>query len=386
MYNYELFKLSLDDLDRLAKTMDAAEYRRTRGLWYIVTAPTEDYVAQADSWLRQAVALGDAEAKLHLANMYRFGDLGMVDMEEYRRLVDEAVQGGCQLAEIRQCRDIAYGVGQKAELDRGLAEALKRLASHPMPDPRWYDAIGWMLFAKDEKEGANKYFLKAIDGGYTDSYMGLSDMPGKQEEGRRAGCGGSCILLAEELEKRYDECYNNDANAVEYFSDDNEKKAYLDANYNYRKELAGQIEGLYEEATRLGEPMAYFYLGMLYYAALLGHLEDDDKAWAYFMRGNQLGDMSCIAMLAEMIMEGRAPEQYRYEDACFFHLKALRFGDDDQLLPVMQAYFEGDLDDYADEIETLYKPLYDALGDEDGLESWPDDDPEDDDGRYDAWA
>ena len=381
MYNYELFKMTQEDFQRLSATMDAAEHARILGQWYIVTAPTDDYVTQADHWLRRAIDLGDAEAKVHLANMYRFGDMGKVDMDEYRRLVDEAVSDGCQLAAMRRCRDIAYGVGQPEDLDRGLEEARKGLAAQATPDPRWYDTIGWMLFAKDDTAGANEHFLKAIKGGYIDSYMGLTGMPEKHEEGRRAGCGGSCILLAEELEKRYDECGRNDSNAVECFSDDNEKRAYLDANYNYRKELAEQIEGLYEEATRLGEPMAYFYLGMLYHDAMLFHLEDDDKAWAYFMRGNQLGDMSCMAMLAAMILEGRATEQYHYEDACFFQLKALRFGDEDQLEDVVHAWFEGELQEYADEIETLYKPRYDALRNVDD-----DDDPEDDDGRFDAWA
>lgn len=381
MYNYELFRLTLEDLQRLSATMDTAEYYRTLGLWYIVTAPTDDYVAQADKWLRQAINLGDAEAKLHLANMYRFGDLGKVDIDEYRRLLDEAVAGGSQLAEMRRCRDIAYGVGQPENLDRGLEEARKRLAAQEMPDPRWYDTLGWMLLAKEETAAANEQFLKAIELGYIDSYIGLTDMPERQEEGRRAGCGGSCILIAEKLEKKYDECSSNDAHAVEYFSDDNEKRAYLDANHRYRKELAAQIESLYEEAERLGEPMAFHYHGILYYAAYLGHMEDDDMAWRLFMRGNQLGDMSCMGMLADMITEGRAPEEYSHKDACLFRLKALRYGDDDQLPEVMQAYIEGDLDEYADEIETLYRPLYDALEYE-----TDDEDPEDDDGRFDAWA
>ena len=381
MYNYELFRLSLADVERLAETMDAAEYYRTLGQWYLITAPTDDYVARAHRWLQEAVTLGDADAKLHLATLYRFGDLGKVDMDEYRRLLGEAIAGGSQLAEMRHCRDIAYGVGQEGDLDRGLEEARRRLAAQPEPDPRWYDIIGWMLLANDDSKGANEYFLKAIAAGYVDSYIGLTDMPEKQEEGRRAGCGGSCILIAEELVKRYDNCSSNDANAVECFSDDNEKRAYLDANHKHRKELSEQIEGLYEEAVQLGEPLGLYYRGMLYHDALLGHLEDDDKAWQCFMRGNLLGEVSCMAMLAAMILEGRAPEEYRYEDACFFQLKALRFGDDDQLEDVVHAWLEGELQEYADEIETLYKPRYDALRNVD-----EDDDPEDDDGRFDAWA
>lgn len=385
MYFYELFRLKEDDLNSFVGKIQEAEYCRLVGQWYIATAPDDDYLSKGEKWLRRAISSGDAEAKLHLANMYRLGDLGKVDMDEYQRLLHESMDEGCQLAEIRFCKDIAYGVGQSADLDKGLDEAQRRLSAHPKPDPRWYDTIGWMMFAKDDKDKANELFLKAIGCGFADSYFGLTGMLDKQEEGRKAGCGGSCILLAEELEKKYDENGLTDANAVECFSDDEQKRAYLDANYKYREGLAAQIEALFKEAVTLGEPMGLYLQGGLYYSALYHHLEDDDKAWECYMRGNQLGDMGCMSMLAEMIEEGRAPDGFGWEEACFFRLKALRYGDDDQLLPVMAAYFEGGLEDYKDEIERYYKPQFDAL-DLESDDSDVDDDPEDDDGRYDAWA
>ena len=386
MYAYELFKLTSADMARL-KCSDAPKDIRVLGQWYIFTAPTEDYVMQAETCFRKAMELGDAEAKLHLANMYRLGDLGKVDLDNYRRLLGEAADGGCQLAEIRLCKDIAYGVGQRADIDKGLEEAQKRLAGKQNPDPRWFDTIGWMLLSKGEPKQANDWFLKAIGNGYVDSYYGLTDMPEMMEKGRDAGCGGSCILIAEELKKKYDESGRNDSNAVECFSDDDQKRAYLDANYKYREELAAQIEALYEEAEKLGEPSGCYYRGMLYYNAEYHHFEDDDKAWACFMRGARMGDLLSMGKLADMTEEGRAPEQFGWEDACLFRLKALRYGDEEQLLPVIQAYFEGDLEEYKDEIESLYKPLYNELAfEQEGLENWPDDDPEDDDGRFDAWA
>ena len=230
MYAYELFRLKDSDIAQL-NFEQTVENTRILGQWYIFTAPSDDYVEQAFMCFRQAIECGDAESKLHLANMYRLGDLGKVDMDEYHRLLNEAVDCGCQLAEMRLCKDIFYGVGQKADKDKGVNEAKKRLAAQSNPDPRWYDTIGWMLLEMDDSQGADDFFFKAIDAGFADSYMGLSGKPELMEEGRSAGCGGCCILIAEELEKKYDECGRNDANAVEYFSDDNEKRAYLDANH-----------------------------------------------------------------------------------------------------------------------------------------------------------
>ena len=199
--------------------------------------------------------------------------------------------------------------------------------------------------------------------------------------------------MAEELKKKYDYCVDNDALAVEYFSTRHEKQAFLDANHKHCAELGEQIEECYEEAGKLGYAEAYYYLGMIYYDAMYERLEDDKKAWNYFMRGNQLGETCCMVMLAEMIKEGRGGNGYGWKEACMFRLKALRFGFDDMLLPVMRAYFGGDLDEYADEIETLYMPIYESG---DYSKDWPeeeydgedfdDDEPEDDDGRWDPYV
>ena len=393
IFNYELFNLTSEDIKRLEASQKPEDIN-TLGLWYIVTFPVKDAAERAESCFRKAIEKGYTASKLHLANMYRLGDLGKVDMNEYFRLRDEAVSEGCQLAEMRLCKDVAYGVGQTENLAEGLSEAMKRCSYQRDADPRWYDTIGWMLLGQGEDKQAETWFRKAVDEGFVDSYMGFMESLELQEEGRRAGCGGCCLFIAEELKKKYDECARNDSNAVECFSDDYEKKKYLDANYKQREELAAQIEELYVEAERKGESGAFLYHGKLYYDAEYHHMEDDEKAWALFSRGAELGHSLCMSMMADMIEEGRAPEEYHWEDACKLRLKSLRFGNEDELLDVVHCYFEDDYDeDDAYEIKTYYLPKYEALENEpyvgpngEGLEDWPDDDPEDDDGRFDAWA
>lgn len=397
IFPYELFRLDAEELDRLQQS-DTAEDMTTLGMWHIITVPDDDYISQAETLFRKAIAKGSALAKLQLANMYRLGDFGLVDMKQYIRLRDESIAEGCQMAQLRLCRDIAYGVGCLPDLDMGIAETKRRLAAIAYPDPRWYDALGWMLMLKGApSDESNGWFLKAIECGYIDSYSGLVDMPEAIEMGRKEGCGGCCIMIAGELVKKYHTVCENDANATDYFSDTDEKSAYLEKNSQYKKELAQQIVSLYQEATRLGETAGYYYLGQIYYGADLGHMEDDDKAWHYFMTGARMGHCLCLSMLAEMIEEGRASEEYQWEDACLYRLKALRYGDDNQLLYVVHDYHEGELEDYAEEIVRDYIPRYDALPDEeesdvDGEDDCQqedgeaDDDPEDDDGRFDAWA
>ena len=81
-------------------------------------------------------------------------------------------------------------------------------------------------------------------------------------------------------------------------------------------------------------------------------------------------------MAAEMIENGDAPKPYGQEEADYWYLQALRRGDDDQIDKVVEIYRMGGLTDFAEEIETLYEPKYEG----------PWDEPEDDDGRWDAWA
>lgn len=403
-YAYQFFKLADEQVDELRKADDADSICQL-GCWYIFTAPTEDYVERAADCFRRAITKGSVEAKHHLSNMYRLGDFGLVNMKEYRRLRDEAIAGGCQIAEIRLCKDLAFGVGQLADLDAGLEEAQRRLALHEDPDPRWYDAIGFMLLMKGDEVESKHYFRKAIEAGYLDSYLGFAGDSETLEEGRMKGCGDCCLLLVDELEKKLDNLDFEEANAVDFFGNSEEKKSFLSNINDNRKRLYQKIIDLCDEAARLGSNTANYYLGSIYYKGKYNMMmsdENDRKAWNFFVRGSQLGSFHCYSMMAEMIEAGRAPEQYKAEDACLMRLKALRFGDDDQFLPVINAYMDGDLEDYAEEIVQNYIPRYETLEDDicmnpekdyddkdddfDDFGEGDEDDYEEDDGRFDAWA
>ncbi|MBP5548619.1 MAG: hypothetical protein J6X58_07010 [Bacteroidales bacterium] len=381
VYNYELFRLKPEDVEKLKKS-ETADDICLLGRWYWITAPVEDYQKQAEACFRKAMELGSKEAQLNLANMYRLGAFGMVDMDEYCDLRDTLYAEGYELAEIRWCRDRAYGIGNYEDIDKALEDCERLMAKYKKPDPRWYDLLGNIYLEKGDTKKSNEYFLKAIEGGYLDAYSGLVDMPEMLEKGRAAGCGGCCVLLAEEIRKRRDYMEGSDADIVEAGLSDSEKQAALAANAKGREELKQQEIALYEEAVKLGEPTGYYCLGMMYYD------EDDEKAWNYFMRGCSLGHPYCMSMIAEMINEGMASDQYHWEDVCLYRLYALRYGDDDQLLPVVHAYNEGELKEFAEEIENIYIPKFESQEyDVDGLEDWPDDDDyEDDDGRYDAYV
>ena len=393
-YSYQLYLLDKRKRDALMKRADAQSLCLL-GYWYWYLAPTEDYLTKAENYFRQAIKKGSSEAKLHLANMYRLGELGKVDMDKYLQLRNEAISDGCQYAKIRYCKDIAYGVWHTANLDAAIAMALKEIDAAESPDPLWYDTLGWFFYEKKQYDNSEKAFLKAIALGYADSYSGLVDTPGSVKNGYEAGVGYCCIIKAEENVERYDKYYELELEEKEKGLNTAESKECI-KNLRYLQRQEGRkIRELYKEACKKGDSAGYYYLGYVYYEGRYSTVENNAKAWECFMQGNRMGNSLCMVMLADMIEEGRASAEFHYEDACLFRLRALRYGDDSQLLPVVHCFHEGELEDYADEINRDYIPKYESLGDElytpdgDGLENWPDDyqdDPEDDDGRFDPWA
>lgn len=357
MYNYELFHLTEAELAALRRS-ETPDDLCLLGRWYWITAPTDDYIERAADCFRRAQAGGNADASMHLASMMLHGELGPVNIEEYYRQRDAAAAQGSEAALMAQCRNEAYGILDDGDMDSGIASTERCMRNLDHIDPEWYDMLGWMYVAVEDNKQAEEAFRKAIAGGYSDGYTGLLQVCDVREEALAAGCGFAALLYAQDMEKEY-----------EALRDQNGDPARM-------AELDNAIMERYKQALAMGENIANYYLGGIYHDGLYGFPEDDEAAWQYYMRGSQLGNAYCMEALAEMTMEGRAPEGYHYSDVCLFGLRSLRYGNRDELAFVVRCYRdEGELQAYADEIERYYIPLFEA-----------EEEPEDDDGRYDPYA
>lgn len=400
VYNHELFLFDDARVESL-KQSSSVDDQCLLGRWYWITAPTDDYAQRAEECFRKAIDGGNVEARLHLGNMYRLGELGPVDLDRYYCLRDSAIADGCVPAEIRLCCDIAYGVGQLPNLDEAIAEAKRRLEAGTDDDPRWYDQIGWFYLNKGESKVANEYFLKAIERGYYDSYSGLVGISQSNDMGIRAGCADCLVFKADDMAQEYSNIPEQQNLILLGPGTPEEKQRLLDKLTQRRDEIRNTIEEMYEKAAKLGSTSAYYYLGCIFFKGQYGRQMDDERAWNYFYKGMQQGNPSCTAMLAELIEDSRDPGgEKEWEDACNLRLKALRCGDDSQLEKVVSRYQRGQFgEDESREIELYYLPRYKEMEDElrmnpnkfpeNWLEDWPEDsedDYEDDDGRYDAWA
>lgn len=356
---YSLVGLKKTYVERL-ENADDADSNFILGRWYMFAMPVDDYAAKAEQYYQKAIAKGNADAMMALAYLHRDGDLGRVEVEKYLSMRDEARSKGSVMADVQWHRDLLYGNFTKSDPSLAISLMEKKLQTAGETAPIWEELLGWAYMEIDNEEQAKEYFQQAIDAGFTKAWDGLLYLDHSMpviNGASKAGAGMAYLYLNEKLEEDYDQ-----------------KSEYG------KKELSRQLMEYYESAIRLGEPLGYYYIGMFYYNGSYGYEEDDEKAWQFFMAGAKRKCSSCWFMLAEMTHEGRAPEQFHYSDMCYFRLMALRNGMTSQNDEVVDAYRDGELKSYAEEIEKCYVPHYGEFDDD------YDDDYDEDDGRWDSYV
>ena len=352
--HYEVFALTEEQIVRLKQSDDMYE-RYLLGRWYWLTHPEKDAEKKAEVLFHQSADAGCADALLSLARYYRYGVMRQVDLDEYVRLRDEARSKGSLFAEIQYVLDMIYGIACEANPPKAIAMVKEKLESEENPDPQWYDVLGWAFLLDAQKGEAGNMFATAALKGFSKAYDGFLCAASSKDviiKARKAGCGLGFVFALGGARSDFDEA----SDALKEF---------------YHAELKED----YETALLLGESAGAYYLADAYYTGTYGFPEDDQLAWHYAYRGGELCDTLCFELLAEMIEAGRAPKEFGQEEADFFLLQSLRYGNSDVLSEVVELYKNGRLQDYAHEIREYYVPKYEAL-----LE------PEDDNGRWDGYA
>lgn len=351
---YEVFALTDAQIDNLKKSDDMYD-RYLLGRWYWLTHPEKNAKKIAETLFHQSADAGCADALLSLARFYRYGVMRQVDLDEYVRLRDEARAKGSLSAELQYCLDIVHGLACDANPPKVISMIKEKIETEENLDPEWYDVLGWALVNDAQKGEASKMFAISASKGFSQAYDGLLCTDASRDviiKARKAGCGLGYVF---DLDGEYDD--------FEKASDEQKER--------YHAELKEH----YETALLLGESMGAYCLADAYYTGTYGFPEDEQLAWEYANRGAELGDSWCFELLADMIEDGYAPEGFGDDEADFFLLQSLRCGNTEMLNEVVDLYHRGRLEDYAQEIEKYYIPIYDEQ-----LE------PEDDDGRWDAYV
>ena len=340
------------------------------GRWLEAHRPEADSLKIADEYFKKAEKNGMADALFVQSVLLKAGHYGMVDREEAARMVNEAVDKGSFLAYQYVLRQTIYGWNNVTADPKRVVDGIKEWFKDGESDdiltinPAYYNILGEAYAELKDTKNADKYFRKAINMGYIEAYFDLYQLhlDSNQEDAEEIleqGCNAyvANCLLSRAISLM--NCYEEDENPV------------------YGLELPVISEDLmsaYEE----GSDLAPYYIGDNYYHGNYGYKKDLKMAWYFFAEGTKRDDGESYEMLAVMVSGDENPYEISDKEGFVNHcaMMALRNGNDNLLDLVVESYRNGELTDYAAEIEKYYIPEYEKSHENDDEEDEDDDEEE----------
>ena len=354
-----LFRLTEEQLEKV-KMMADKDYATAKyvlGRYHQVVHPEEDSIEKAAELLKSAANDGIADAYAALAIMHLYGHFGDVSLETYRSTMDDAVEKGSPLAMKTKLHEMTLGInGLKSEPKKVITFLENDILNDDETAEKYpylYISLGDAYSFMGNNAKAADIYEKAEDLGYYEAahnkceakMVGMSQMQkGIFDMVVDFGCDnkvpGCFFQKADINEGEYDEC--NDEN----------KKA----------KLSKIIKESLEQGFELGGLDCAFKLGTNYYFGKYGFEADANEAWNWYLKGAKMDNGASYIGLAQMTADGVCPEGLpeNFVQTCL--LNALRRGRTEQLPYVMEAYKQGKLNDYKDEIESFYAPLFNKSG------------------------
>ena len=372
-----LFLINKEQAERLKEYAERgyALSQYAYGRYLEALRPESDSLNTANEYFKAAEKGGISDALHAQAMLYKSGHYGLVDREEVERMVDEALDKGSTLAARYLLNRYIYGNYNTDPDPQRAIDILKQWLNGNESDdisvvnPLFYSLIGDAYAVLNDVENAQEYYTKAIAMGYHEA------------------CSGMCALHIDhnddDLQKALYEamietgCEAGDPYCYLYraaFNMDN----YVEGD----SKMTGDIMHDLITASEMGCDSAPYYLGDAYYNGSYGFKEDNESAWKMFIEGAKRDDGDSYKMLAVMIANNENP--YDVSEGFMEHcaIMALRNGSDGLLKEVVQAYRNGELTDYAAEIEKYYIPKYESLPQDDDDEDDEDEEEEEDDYEY----
>ena len=363
---YPLFMINDRQVEEMKKLSDEgfAVAQFALGRYHYLVQPDDDSIKTAGKLFASAAAKGLAEAIFGLALVARYDNIEESDIDKFTELRDEAIQKGSVRAICSKAKDLIYGwddykADPQSVID-GFNEILKGAKGDSNVDvfnfePEYYEILGRAYEKIGDKEKAEEAYIRAVSMGYYESLSNLIIMKCCDEDGNITD-----PTLCDEYVKFGIE--HNDAYCFTLRGcvKDDEYNA-LSSREKAKKTAA--IKADLEKAYQLGDNMAALLLGYNYYYGSLGFGKNEKEAWEWFNLGAVYGSSGCFGMMAQMISDGHCPREANDKFRAFCLLCAYRRGDESKLEEVIEAYQNGLLDDYKNEIEKYYLPKYVELGD-----------------------
>ena len=373
-FRNNIFKLSKESIKIIKQ---AAGYGNiyaqfAYGRYHIVVKPTPKSIALSLQLFTAAHEKGLADATASLAEAWRYGDYQMVNHEKADQMLANAMEMQSEYAVVLRLKELIYGTAIK---EGNAEEALKMAKSQLYDNPNeckynsawlYYMALAYINLG-NKKDGEN-YLGHATNDDFLDSWVDLAILRGHIDENgeitdsvayidtlregaKRGGLESRLFLAWKEIEE-----FNN-----------------LPSDQQ-TEQVANELITELEECYRHGSRAAAECLGDIYYNGYCLQSQDMDKAWEWYEKAAKWDLPSAYEKLYDMVYYHDKDLDLHEHD--MLALKGARLGSRHLLDQTVIIHTYGRLEEYAEEIETYYDPIFDAE---------PDEAP-DDDGRFDAWA
>lgn len=380
-----------------------AQYGYAR--WQSIVRGGESAISIAYDYMQAAADQGLPDAIAALAITYEYGDMGIVDWKKEDKMLQQAFDMGSELAAVYRLQDYCFGRHFQLAQPHGAVELADQLIARDQADGiapcgYWYyyrataneSRLGRTYVTDDYRRALELGVLKAytdliIVHGYGDSNTVLvetKDFTSLLREGMDRLCSGAFFMDAAREMHRYEtlnKLYQHD-----------EGIQRRQVRYSVLTESHELIHSRLSQAAQLGDTAAWEQLGDCYYDGLCGFEQSYEKAFTCYSNGAIHDAGGSIEKLWRMMHDHLIDRPLDYVDS--IALQGARCGSKRLLAETVIIHQEGRLAEYADEIERFYDPIFDAPefsldSDEDGrnvMDEQLGGEPNDEDGRYDAWA
>lgn len=338
----------------------------------------EGWARQAHKLLLIAKAGGIIDAEAVIADMIRYGELDNFDFSRAKKLLEKSLGKGSEFAAKYHIENLLYGLCGTVEDPHSALEFIDSLEISD-ETPMWYYYKGLVLERIDGLSAAKEWYKKALDCGVAEAISDYATAMGFDDDYE--------LIDPVAYESTLDEGYKIHNPMCKYL------KARLagaqwydfpDENEDDKDELLDTILDDLESAATMGVAEASLWLGHTYREGLYGLETDLEQAWAWYEDGSQFRSGECYESMYAIAVQGllHSPEEGRkIADMCA--INGARCGSRMMLRAAVEAYYNGRLQKYSEEIEEYYIPVYTLLGDSEDDEY---DEYDEDDGRYDAWS
>lgn len=359
-----LFRITPEQLEKVQEAADKgyAVAHYVMGRYHQVVKPEEDSLDKAQQYLESASKAGIPDADWALAMRYLLGYNGLVLIDKFNEMIEQAFEKGSMMALKQRLHDTIHGEhGQKADpktVIKQIEAFLDQDEDNAAKYPYMYDLLGDAYRKVGNKDKADECYEQAVDHGLfeADAHRFENRIEGPDKDFYRETFS---FLLSFARDNKAPECALLDAlEEVHHYDTENPVK---------HEATAQRIKDHLENAFNLGMGDAAYYLGKFNYEGTYGFEKNDREAWMWFSKGQDLESGLAFTGMAKMIEDGIMPSNLPSNYLEYLHLCAVRRGVTAMLPVIVEDYKAGKLDALAEEVEKTYIPALSQMADQSGI-------------------